>query len=223
VYVAEGSYTNYFECPECYDLAAEIFGHTIPVFRGWASVGGSSNGRVVEPNIDLIIQPNTDAPDNPHRWLSFPGRWGGETGVHENIPAARSPEPPRHQVMWQSPSNWANEGGESKQRLWDDVDRCGVFPCIRIFGLSPIQIQVFDSRGQLPGPDRASYLDDPKTGIKAVFIPEADLADEYRIEIESTVEGTRFETFDLVILAPDGMAEEDWPVRPGLGSGLAEG
>ena len=95
VYVAEGSHASYFHESSGAGYPVHILdGGGPPVFVGFDTADGA-NEHATPTVIDI-----TDPPD----WLSWPGRWGEDTGASP----VDSPRSPKYQGdKWDAPGAWA--------------------------------------------------------------------------------------------------------------------
>ncbi len=207
VYAARGSHANYFT-PGQY----------------WSGLDFDDTGldswRVISPEqLEVVLLPETA--DEGSEWLDFQGYWGEYLGFSISVLGLsfgqRGPFGPRwHEgagpgKKWANPGAWGTGLAEYPQPFWVSlIPIPGDLSKLAIFSIfSPAQLHVYDSVGRHVGVDEKGvleteipgsiYIHPAGTGYKTILIPDADVSQEYTLEITGTDTGTA----EIKAIVPD--------------------
>lgn len=207
VYVARGSHANYFT-PGQY----------------WSGLDFDDTGldswRIIEhEQLEVVLLPETA--DEGLEWLDFQGYWGEYLGFSISVLGLsfgqRGPFGPQWGEdgslghKWTHPEAWGAGLAEYPKPFWrglipipDDLSKLAIFS---IF--SPALLHVYDSSGRHVGVNEKGmleteipgslYIHPAGTQYKTIVIPDADVANEYTLEITGTDNGTA----EIKALVPD--------------------
>jgi hypothetical protein len=207
VYVAHGSHANYFSPGQFW--SGLDFDDT-----------GVSIWRVIEPEeLDVVLL--NEAENNGAEWLDFQGYWGEYLSFSISIlglkfqqrgpPGPQWGEEGKISQKWEQPEVWAAGLPQYPKPFWTSFFKIpGDWSKLGIFSLfSPANLHVYDAMGRHVGLDEkgmpeeeipgAIYITPEGTDYKTILIPDADLTNEYRIEVDGTGSGV----MDLKAQVPD--------------------
>lgn len=207
VYVAKGSHANYFAPGQFW--SGLDFDNT-----------GVSLWRIIAPEeVDIVLLHREEKEGK--EWLDFQGYWGKYLGFSVSVLGLRfqqcGPFGPQWSDggevsrKWEQPEAWAGELPEYPKPFWTSfIDKIGDWTKNAIFSLfSPADLHVYDSLGRHVGLDErgvleidipgAIYITPEGTDYKTIIIPDADVANEYRVEVKGTGSGI----MDLKVQVPD--------------------
>lgn len=211
VYVAKGSHANYFTPGQFW--SGLDFDDT-----------GLSSWRVIFPEqLDIVLLP--EAESEGLEWLRFQGYWGEYLGFSVSVLGLkfwqRGPSGPQWgeggdtSRKWEHPEEWAGGLPEYPKPFWTSfLSLPGDWSKLAIFSIfSPAEIHVYDAQGRHVGLDEegklekeapgAMYITPEGTDYKTILIPNADVTDEYRIEVKGTDSGI----MELKAKVPDAMTK----------------
>jgi hypothetical protein len=207
VYVAQGSHANYFTPGQFW--SGLDFDDT-----------GISSWRVIEPEkLNVVLL--REAEKEETEWLDFQGYWGKYLGFSISVLGLkfqqRGPFGPQWieggnvSRKWDQPESWATKLPGYPKPFWTSfLDIPGDWSKLAIFSLfSPADLHVYDTLGRHVGLDEngvlekeipgAVYITPEGTDYKTILIPDADVTDEYRLEVK----GTDYGIMDLKAQVPD--------------------
>ncbi|MEK7818149.1 MAG: hypothetical protein AAB281_07855, partial [Actinomycetota bacterium] len=188
VYVAEGSHANYF---------SEGSAHFFDAATLWSLKDSTGATSPTTPAVDM----NGLAGG----WADFAGRWGEvEKWWWPPLITEAGPKGPAFQGdSWNMPLTWSDSNALK-----------GYLNDLIIAGHSPVEIHLYDPQGnhvgknasggidmQIPG---SEYFERAEDHSKNIAIRNADVAGNYRLEIEGSGEGT----MDLKVQAPDFISNQ---------------
>jgi hypothetical protein len=209
VYVAQGSHSNYF--------APGNF---------WAGLDFDDTGllswQTYQPEqLNIVLLPGPGATEEGFEWLDFKGYWGEYRNFSISLLDLRFwlcgpfgpswKEGESNSGKWKQPLKWANNLPEYPKPFWTAFfNMLGDWAKLAVFSLfSPADLHVYDSQGrhigldekgqletQIPG---AMYITPEGTDYKIILIPDADIANEYRMLAKGTEQGK----MDIRLQIPD--------------------
>ena len=225
VYVARGSHANYF----------------VPG-QFWSGLDFDTTGittwRVIEPEqLDVVLL--SESATEVTEWLDFQGYWGEYLGFSISVLGLtfqqHGPFGPqwtddgKPSEKWEDPVAWATDLPEYPKPFWTAfITELGDWAKLAVFSIfSPADLHVYDAQGNHVGLDEngvpvaeipgALYINPEGTDYKIILIPNADIANEYRMEITGTDTGT----MDVKAQVPEAeievkkfVAYTDVPVSP---------
>jgi hypothetical protein len=225
VYVAHGSHANYF----------------VPG-QFWSGLDFDTTGittwRVIEPEqLDVVLL--HESAQGVTEWLDFQGYWGEYLGFSISVLGLtfqqHGPFGPqwtddgKPSDKWEKPVAWATGLPEYPKPFWTAfITKLGDYAKLAVFSLfSPADLNVYDVYGHHVGLDEngvpvveipgAFYINPEGTDYKIILIPDADIANQYRMEIKGTDTGT----MDIKVQVPEEGIEvkkfveyTDVPVSP---------
>lgn len=211
VYVAQGSHANYFTPGQFW--SGLDFDDT-----------GLSSWRVINPErLNIVLLP--EAESEGLEWLGFQGYWGEYLGFSVSVLGLkfwqRGPFGPQwseeggRSQKWEHPEEWGAGLPEYPEPFWTSfLELPGDWSKLAIFSLfSPAELHVYDALGRHIGLDKegelekeipgAMYIIPEGTDYKTILIPDADVTNEYRIEVKGTDSGI----MDLKAQVPDAVTK----------------
>ena len=200
VYVAQGSHANYFTPGQFW--AGLDFDDT-----------GLASWRVIQPEeLEIVLLPEVEEEGlEGLEWLGFRGYWGEYLGFSISVLGLRfeqrGPFGPQWSEggdisgKWEQPEAWAAGLPEYPKPFWTSfISLPGDWSKLAIFSIfSPADLHIYDAKGRHVGLDEegkpekevpgALYFTPGGTDYKTIIIPDADVTDEYRIEVKGTDSG----------------------------------
>jgi len=209
VYVSKGSHANYFTPGNFW--SGLDFDDT-----------GLSSWQIINPEqFNIVMLPETEVGKEELDWLDFKGYWGEYLGFSIDILGLKFWQhgpfgPPwsdaeQKNERWEYPYEWADGLPEYPKPFWTSFfKQLGDWVKLAIFSLfSPADLHIYDSTGRHVGIDKkgklekqipgAVYIAPEGTDYKIILIPDADVSDEYMIEVKGTGTGT----MDIRAQVPD--------------------